>query len=608
MAKASQAHGSKQDRAEAALRLAQIGDFEAAAAAFAEAMALDSRNFDLPFNLAIVEEQLGGIDRAAQLLTTVLARRPSYPGAAARLSRLLARFQVDDPNCLEPAGLAAALATPEVAYQPIIDAACDWLCGVDPSLGHVAARIAGGQLAERDVGAACFTKRLDDGFKSELLLLCLRKGIIKHPALERLLTGARAALLLDCAPERFEDRHITDLALALMVQGWHNDHAWAVTDAETAALDGLEIDRGKLLAGEREATRHYLCAALYRPVSAILVPPLAADEAHRLKPRSLREAIEPHVRELARQQAAGQSIATLRPLADATSRKVADQYEAAPYPRWTSLHVSAPGSLKRSLAGHFTADRLAFMDGAFDVLVAGCGTGQQALQAAAAYGTGARMLAMDLSRTSLGYASDMAARYEMPNIAFNQGDILDAPLLDREFDIIECVGVLHHMADWRAGWRALLQRLKPAGLMYIGLYSAISREGLRALRREPGYPGPGCSDDAARAYRRDLLLRDAPAPGADLKISRDFYALNAFRDLVLHESEAHLSLAEIEDFLAANGLVFHGFTLEPGILDAFAGEFPASGRPGRLADWAAFELRHPRTFDAMYRFWVARGG
>jgi hypothetical protein len=60
MAKASQAHGSKQDRAEAALRLAQIGDLDAAAAAFAEAMALDSRNLDLPFNLAIVEEQLGG--------------------------------------------------------------------------------------------------------------------------------------------------------------------------------------------------------------------------------------------------------------------------------------------------------------------------------------------------------------------------------------------------------------------------------------------------------------------------------------------------------------------------------------------------------------------
>jgi SAM-dependent methyltransferase len=333
-------------------------------------------------------------------------------------------------------------------------------------------------------------------------------------------------------------------------------------------------------------------------VSVILAPPLAADEAHRLKPRNLREAIEPHVRELARQQTAGQSIATLRPLADATSRKVADQYEAAPYPRWTSLHVSAPGSLRRSLAAHFTAGRLAFMDGAFDVLVAGCGTGQQALQAAAAYGTGARMLAMDLSRTSPAMPA-MAARYEMPNIAFCQGDI-SMPRCSIENSTSSNASACCTMADWRrlAGAAAAAETRRP------DVHRPIQRDLTRSGRCVGSQViRPGCSDDV-RAYRRDLLLRDArrPAPTSSAAISTP---------QCIPGSRATTRASTLRWPRSRFPRRYDWYSMahiETGHPDAFAGEFPASGRPGRLADWAAFELRHPRTFDAMYRFWVARGG
>ena len=87
---------------------------------------------------------------------------------------------------------------------------------------------------------------------------------------------------------------------------------------------------------------------------------------------------------------------------------------------------------------------------------------------------------------------------------------------------------------------------------------------------------------------------------------RDFYALNAFRDLVLHESEAHVTLDEITEFLDTNGLVFRGFTLEHQVEQEFAAAFPTRPLPGTLADWAAFERTNPRTFDAMYRFWIER--
>lgn len=599
--------GPKHDRAAFAVRLAQMGDLEGARTAFIEAINFDRRNLDLPYNLAIVEEQLGEIAHAAELLTAVLDQKPDYPQAAARLSRLVARFEVADPAVLVPAGLAAALRTPGIAHQPLVDVALRRQLACDEVLAQSVLAIEQG-MVPRSVGRNLLEPKLSASLSAGLLQAGLRQGIVRHAGIERLLTGVRAAMLLDCPPLRLHDRAFTELLLALVQQGWHNDHAWAETPEETAALDATVIDRGGVLAGDLAATASLLKAALYRPVETLTTPPLTATEAHRLKPRSVRDTIEPELAAHERRRALAASMPSLRPAADPVSLKVAGQYESAPYPRWSSLHLSPAGALKRTLATHFAPERLAFMDGDFDVLVAGCGTGQHALQAAAAYGTGARLLALDLSRASLGYAADMARRYPLPNITFMQGDILDAGALDRRFDIVECVGVLHHMADWRAGWRSLLAVLKPQGLMYIGLYSAASRRGLAALRQEPGYPGPGCSDAAARAWRHDLLMRQDDAAGGDLKISRDFYALHAFRDLVLHESEAHVTLAEIAAFLEANGLVFHGFTLEASVLDEFHAAYPRSDGPGMLADWSAFEAAHPRTFDGMYRFWIGRGG
>ena len=65
-----------------------------------------------------------------------------------------------------------------------------------------------------------------------------------------------------------------------------------------------------------------------------------------------------------------------------------------------------------------------------------------------------------------------------------------AALLDRQFDIVECVGVLHHMAEPTAGWRVLVNLLAPGGLMKIGLYSETARKDIVAAQSfavERGY-------------------------------------------------------------------------------------------------------------------------
>ena len=552
-----------------------------------------------------VEEGLEEIDAAAASLTRALSLRPTLLDAGRSLSRLLMRYRISELDDLTAGGLRAGLQLPGIAHQPIAEVA----------LQHVFQRFAAlrdlqqlcTQSPERSRTAAAATLRTSAQSLAEpLLLQGLAISVVRSVEIERALTALRAALLLDCPAVRFEDRNVTGFALALLAQGWNNDHAWQVTSEEVAALATLKLAPEAVTSGDREATRCLILKGLYAPLTDVIGRPLTVAEAHLIRPKQVRDVIEPRIAAEVLEQEIATTLPRLRPLTDATSLRVAGQYEQSPYPRWQSLTRTQTGQLRGSLERFVGRERLAFMDAPFDCLIAGAGTGQQVLQSAVAYGDKARITALDLSTASLAYATAKASEFGIGNVRFVHGDILDADELGQQFDIIECIGVLHHMADPWAGWRALLRRLKPGGLMYIGLYSATARTSLAALRLEAAYPGAGCSDAAARAYRADLLGRLDQAAGGDVKLSRNAYALNEFRDLVLHESEMQMTVPEIAEFLDGHKLTFRGFTLGPERIAAFRAAYPANPWPGRLADWASFEAANPGTFEAMYCLWCDR--
>lgn len=594
---------SKQDWLALATRAFQSGDFKGARVAYAEALRHERKNADIHFDFAAVLAALGEIEDAIVHLTHALRLKPQHEEAARRLARLLGRFSIPDASRLEPYGLKAALASPGVDLQPITEVALKYVIATSPELATAieAAQKGEGEEAARKL----ILHRTSEALKSDLLLTALQTGVVMDAGVERLLTALRRVLLLEVPAGRFEDRALYGFTLAMLAQVWNNDHVWAETDAEIAAIDQLEVDKTALLAGDLEMARRLVLWGLYRPVETIL-PPQEASTCANIRPKPVREAVQQYLERRYEEQQAAASIPRLAPLGDEASKRVAQQYEASPYPRWRSLYISRPGSLKATLERFFEPSRLAFMDGPFDVLIAGAGTGKQALQSAYAYGRQARVLATDLSAASLGYAQAAAKKLGASNVEFMIADILDMDRLDRQFDIIECVGVLHHMADPWAGWRKLLSRLKPGGLMYIGLYSATARANIRELWQSPDYPGPDCDDRTARAWRAQLLNRAAGQPGAELVTSRDFYTLHEFRDLALHAAEQHVTLEEIERFLNENGLAFRGFTLDPLVIAAFAKEFPDSKWPGALADWQSFEKSRPQVFEAMYRFWCDR--
>ena len=103
------------------------------------------------------------------------------------------------------------------------------------------------------------------------------------------------------------------------------------------------------------------------------------------------------------------------------------------------------------------------------VLDAGCGKGRH-LRLASAFG------AKEVIGIDLGPAVDAAAENtaDLDNVHVVQGDLTHPPLRPASIDLIYSIGVLHHLGEPEAGFRALAPLLVPGGRFVVWLYA---REG-----------------------------------------------------------------------------------------------------------------------------------
>jgi len=109
------------------------------------------------------------------------------------------------------------------------------------------------------------------------------------------------------------------------------------------------------------------------------------------------------------------------------------------------------------------------------ILDAGCGTGSST-EYLIHLNPEAEVIGIDLSEQALAVArartekSGIAARYG-ERLTFKHLQIERAGELPGEFDLINCVGVLHHLPNPVAGIQALSEKLAPGGIMHIFVYS-----------------------------------------------------------------------------------------------------------------------------------------
>ena len=159
------------------------------------------------------------------------------------------------------------------------------------------------------------------------------------------------------------------------------------------------------------------------------------------------------------------------------SKLVQSQYEENPYPRWVkTAPAGEPNDIVEHLRQKFPLAYFQRHDksGITEFLIAGCGTGQHSIETTQKF-DGARVLAVDLSLSSLSYAKRKTRELALTSIEYAQADLLELGSLGRSFDVVKFVGVLHHLADPFAGWRVLLSLLRPGGFMKLGFYSEVAR-------------------------------------------------------------------------------------------------------------------------------------
>jgi len=446
-------------------------------------------------------------------------------------------------------------------------------------------------------------------FDDVLLAGLLDAAPVCSPGLERLLTQVRHAMLRQVDPHdpgRDADGRALAFYAALARQCRINEYVFDVTDEEMALAGALR----EALAGA--VARDAPVPGMWPVAVAAYFPLHAVPQAERLLGRSWPGPVEAvlvqQLREHADEQVLRGAIPPLTPVEDPVSRRVRRQYEENPYPRWVrAAPPGRPARLGQYLRARFPHAALAPLPPGegLDILVAGCGAGQHSLETARRF-AGVRMLAVDLSLTSLCYARRKTREAGVTSIEYAQADILRLGGIERRFDLIESCGVLHHLADPLAGWQALLPLLRPGGVMRLGFYSRLARRDITRMRRHIATRGLSATPESIRRLRQEIL--DAP-PEEDWGriMLADFFSTSGCRDLLFHVEEHCLSLLEIKAFCLDEGLRLLGFELEPAVLAAYRARFPDDPAAVDLANWNAFEQDNPETFIEMYQFWVQRG-
>jgi ubiquinone/menaquinone biosynthesis C-methylase UbiE len=524
-----------------------------------------------------------------------------------RLNQWLIALQPDGPMLVERALLAQALAREKIEFAAIDQVVYSSLKAT-PSFQSLLRLAADGTLHRQLCSGQALALLEDD-----LLLWVLRRTTLYVAEYEQALTALRRTLLDAIAADALpsgQRRFAIRLTAALAVYALNTDFVFFISEPEAAQL---QVCRERLSAAPAAGETWLLLTAISACYGLLAddPPPVDLDALAGAAAglAEFGEMLDLHVVEPRRLAQLRSAVPRLGPISNEVSLAVQAQYEEHPYPRWRFLGapqaLTAVNRIGRYLP-HLRPDQRPRLQESgrdtLDILIAGCGTGRNALLCAREY-PGAQMLAVDLSATSLAYAMMKAADFEMHNIEFLQGDVLDLPALGREFDLIESIGVLHHMAQPAAGLAALARCLRPGGWMRIALYSYLARQAVRAARERIVERGCMPTSDGIRRFRHELLSNATDPLGKLCTRWRDFFSLAECRDLLFHVQEHQFTAFGLEQLLAPTGLEFMGFEGAAGLAGRSE---PRITDWQSLQQWGVFEEANPDFFGGMYVMWLRR--
>ncbi|MCB9685266.1 MAG: methyltransferase domain-containing protein [Alphaproteobacteria bacterium] len=523
--------------------LRALGRIDEAAAALGRATSLDPKLVDAWAELGAVEQARGNAEASALALGRALELRADRSVAVALADRIATL--PDPPTALAPALLVAAR-----------------LDGVDHTrFDRLAERVL---LPLRDD-----PERLA---RHPVLHAWLARGTVHHPDWERALIATRSWLLRQVA----EGAAVEPAALvAFGLYGWSCEYAWDVPEADQPDVLG-------------DGTLERAARAMYGPVG---------PDEHELLPLRRVAVDEP-----ATEEALAAEIVELVGSDDAALQGM---YEENPYPRTVAVQVRPPVSFDAWIRAALPLSEEELPPKVpLEVLVAGCGTGRHALTSACTWAD-CEVTGIDLSRRSLARAARRAKELGVDHLRVLRADLTRLGSWDRRFDLVESVGVLHHLEDPEAGLAVLAGLLKPGGWLRFGLYSELGRADVVAARAFVAGHGFPATAEGIRAARAALLQLPADHPARPVVYSADFASISGCRDLIFHVREHRFTTERLAAALAGAGLRFVGFQhVDPAVPAAYTERWPDDRQRADLARWGEIERERPRAFSGMYVGWA----
>ena len=418
--------------------------------------------------------------------------------------------------------------------------------------------------------------------------------------IEKILRYLRKEILLNISTIR-NKKSSFELINLIARQCFINEYLYPVEIKEEKAIKKLEesiLDNLKKNNYENKFLE-ISCLAAYKPLNFYKW----SDEI--LKLEEISELVNQQIVEPRTEKSLKNKILS-KDIHNIVSLKVKNQYENNPYPRWTKIALNND---PKKVLNFINNLNLRINENEIknwrniSVLVAGCGTGQHAIATATKY-KNSFVTAIDLSSKSLSYAKIKANELKIQNIEFIQMDILDLKKLNKKFNIIESVGVLHHMEKPILGWKILNDCLKTNGLMMIGLYSNLARQHIKKIKSKIQKTKINIDNKTIKNFREKIIESNLYEYKI-IKESTDFYSLSNLRDLLFHSKEHVFTLSDIKTYLKNLNLKFCGFE-NFNLTNKFRKKYKLENDIYNLDLWNKFEIENPRSFAGMYQFWCQK--
>ncbi|MEH1826618.1 MAG: class I SAM-dependent methyltransferase [Nostoc sp.] len=249
------------------------------------------------------------------------------------------------------------------------------------------------------------------------------------------------------------------------------------------------------------------------------------------------------------------------------SAAVAKLYNTYPFPPEALLDEPPPGYNWRWnwLAAHNFCTGQKPQKQNIRILDAGCGTGV-GTEYLVHLNPQASVVGIDLSTGALAVAKERCQRSGANRVEFHHLSLFDVEQLPGEFDLINCVGVLHHTPDPIRGIQALAKKLAPGGLMHIFVYGELGRWEIQLMQKAIALiqgDKKGDYRDGVQVGRQ--IFASLPENNRIVKYDKQRWSLENnkdeyFADMYVHPQEIDYNIETLFELIDASGLEFIGFS------------------------------------------------